>query len=99
MIIAKTGNLEPSGFPTADLSQAKQLAREPDDDIRGTVVYMLEVNGDFWGRKKRITPAVVLDNLLLYRKSRQSRVNGHAPPMTEAELARYADQQEARQTA
>ena len=43
MIIAKTGNLEPSGFPTADLSQAKQLAREPDDDIRGTVVYMLEV--------------------------------------------------------
>ena len=99
MIIAETGELEPGGFPRADLRQAKELAGVPDSEIRGTVTYMIEVNGDFWGTKKRITPTNVSDNLPLYRKSRQSRVNGHAPPMTEAELARYADQQEARETA
>ena len=99
VVIAEAGELEPNSFPGADLNQAKQLADAADADIGGTVRHMLEMNGDFWGRKKRITPAAVLDNLPLYRKRRQSRANGQTPPMTEAELARYADQQEARQTA
>ena len=99
VVIAEAGELEPNSFPRADLNQAKQLADVADADVRGTVRHMLEMNGDFWGRKKRITPAAVLDNLPLYRKRRQSRANGQAPPMTEAELTRYADQQEARQTA
>ena len=99
VVIAEVGELERNSFPRADLNQAKQLADAADADIRGTVRHMLEVNGDFWGRKKRITPAAVVDSLPLYRKSRQSQANGHAPPMTEAELTRYADQQEARQTA
>ena len=99
VVIAEAGELEPNGFPRADLNQAKQLADAADADIRGTVRHMLEVNGDFWGRKKRITPAAVLDHLPLYRKCRQSQANGHAPPMTEAELTRYADQHKARQTA
>ena len=98
VLIAETGELEPNSFPGADLNQAKQLARVSDSEIRGTVRHMLEVNGEFWGRKKRITPAAVLDSLPLHRGSRQAGTNGRAPPMTEAELTRYADQQEARQT-
>ena len=98
-LIAGAAELEGASLTKVELNQAKQLAEVPDDDIRGAVAYMLEVNGEFWGRKKRITPAAALDSLPLYRKSRQSGTNGKAPPMTEAELARYADREEARQTA
>ncbi len=93
-VIAEAAELEATSFTKAELSQAKQLAEEPDDDIRGTVVYMREVNGDFWGRKKRITPAAVVDNLPLYRKHRWTKVNGlSVSPPTEAELLAYVDRQ------
>ena len=92
-LIAEAAELEATSFTKAELSQGKQLAEVPDDDIRGTVVYMREVNGDFWGRKKRITPAAVVDNLPLYRKHRGLKMNGQSvSPPTEAELLRYVDQ-------
>ena len=94
-LIAEAAGLEPSRFTKAELNQAKQLADVSDSDIRGTVAYMHDVNGGFWGLKKRITPAAVLDNLPLYRKHARSKANGHSSPITEAELIRYAELQEA----
>ena len=56
---------------------------------------MLEVDdSNFWGRKARITPSAVRDKLPLYRKQARDKANGHAA-LTEAQLAEYADRQEA----
>ena len=67
-IIAEASDLESTAFPPKDLRNAKALGGVPDDDIRGTVLYMVETGGDFWNRKRRIYPAAVQDNLPLYRK-------------------------------
>ena len=67
-IIAEASGLESTSFPPKDLSNAKALRTVPDDEIRGTVLYMIETGGDFWNRKRRINPAAVQDSLPLYRK-------------------------------
>ena len=95
-VIAEASDLDPVGFSPADLNQAKKLAQTSDSEIGGTVAYLLEVNGDFWGRRKRITAATVLDSLPLYRKHRAAGVDPQSrSSMTEVELAAYADEQEA----
>ena len=61
-------SIESISFPPKDLCNAKALRAVPDDDIRGTVLYMVEMGDDFWNRKRRIDPAAVRDSLPLYRK-------------------------------
>ena len=77
VIIAESADIEPV-FSPKELGQAKALANVSDNEIRGTVDYMLAEHGDFWGRKARITPSAVRDNLPLFRKQARGRVNGHA---------------------
>ena len=91
-IIAESADVEPV-FSAKELGQAKALADVPDDEIRGTVAYMIETNGEWWGRKMRILPANVADQLPLWQKHSRGRVNGRA--LTEAQLAEYADRREA----
>jgi hypothetical protein len=46
-VIAEQSGLGTDAFPPKDLRNAKALVETSDDEVRGTVRYMLDVNGDF----------------------------------------------------
>ena len=78
------------------LRESKALTKYSDADLSEFVRLKIERDGAKW-QNQALRPVFIAEDIGIYlRKNR----NGKAPPvMTEAELTRYADQQEARQTA